>query len=80
MLFLLNLPLLFLSNAFYPLDSMPLWMRGVALVNPTTYAVDGLRQTLFGGGSLPVLLSIAVLALFAVVLQWYGVKSFRKVI
>ncbi len=80
LLFLLNLPLLFLSNAFYPLDSMPLWMRGVALVNPTTYAVDGLRQTLFGGGSLPVLLSIAVLALFAVLLQWYGVKSFRKVI
>ena len=51
LLFLLNLPLLFLSNAFYPLDAMPLWMRGVALMNPTTYAVDGLRQTLFGAGA-----------------------------
>ena len=80
MLFLLNLPLLFLSNAFYPLDSMPLWMRGVALVNPTTYVVDGLRQTLFGGGSLPILLSVTVLGLYAVLLQWYGVKSFHKVV
>lgn len=80
MLFLLNLPLLFLSNAFYPLDSMPVWMRAVALLNPTTYVVDGLRQTLFGGGSLPLLLSIAVLTLFAVLLQWYGVRSFRQAI
>jgi ABC-2 type transport system permease protein len=80
LLFLLNLPLLFLSNAFYPLDAMPLWMRAVALTNPTTYVVDGLRQTLFNGGSLPLLLSIAVLALFAIFFQWYGVKSFRKVV
>ena len=80
MLFLLNLPLLFLSNAFYPLDAMPLWMRVVAFLNPTTYAVDGLRQTLFGGGDLPLALSLAVLAVFAAGLQWYGVRSFRKAI
>lgn len=80
MLFLLNLPLLFLSNAFYPLDAMPLWMRVVAYLNPTTYAVDGLRLTLFGAGDLPLGLSIAVLALFAIGLQWYGVRSFRKAI
>ena len=80
LLFLLNLPLLFLSNAFYPLDAMPLWMRGVALMNPTTYVVDGLRQTLFGAGSLPILLSVAVLGLYALVLQWYGVNSFRRVV
>ena len=80
MLFLLNLPLLFLSSAFYPLDAMPLWMRVVAFLNPTTYAVDGMRQTLFGGGDLPLALSLALLAVFAVVFQWYGVRSFRKAI
>lgn len=80
MLFLLNLPLLFLSNAFYPLAAMPLWMRLVAYLNPTTYVVDGLRATLFGGGDLPVALSMAVLALFAVGLQWYGVNSFHKAV
>ncbi len=80
MLFLLNLPLLFLSNAFYPLAAMPLWMRLVAYLNPTTYAVDGLRLALFGTGDLPLALSLAVLALFALALQWYGVRSFRKVV
>jgi ABC-2 type transport system permease protein len=80
MLFLLNLPLLFLSNAFYPLYAMPLWMRLIAYLNPTTYVVDGLRLTLFGGGELPLALSIAVLTAFAVALQWYGVQSFRKVV
>jgi ABC-2 type transport system permease protein len=79
MLFLLNLPLLFLSNAFYPLDAMPLWMRLVAYLNPTTYVVDGLRLTLFGGGDLPLAVSVLVLGAFAAVLQWYGVQSFRKV-
>jgi ABC-2 type transport system permease protein len=80
MLFLLNLPLLFLSSAFYPLAAMPLWMRVVSYLNPTTYAVDGLRLCLFGGGELPLALSLTVLALFAVALQWYGVRSFRKVV
>ena len=79
MLFLLNLPLLFLSNAFYPLSAMPLWMQLVSYLNPTTYAVDGLRQTLFGGGEIPLGVDVLVLALFAAALQWYGVRSFRKI-
>lgn len=80
MLFLLNLPLLFLSTAFYPLDTMPIWMRVIALLNPTTYAVDGLRTALFGVAGLPVWLCIGVLALFAAVCSWFGVRSFRKVV
>jgi hypothetical protein len=41
--------------------------------------VDGLRMTLFGVAGLPVRLCIGVLALFAVVCTWFGVRSFRKV-
>ncbi len=77
MLFFLNLPLLFLSNALYPLATMPVWMRLLAYANPTTYAVDGLRHTLFGNGSLPGALSVAVLLLFVAVANWYGLRSFR---
>lgn len=80
LLFVLNLPLLFLSNALYPLDAMPRWMQVVAYANPTTYVVDGLRQTLFANGALPLALSIAVLAAFAVLCQWYGLKSFRRIL
>jgi ABC-2 type transport system permease protein len=80
LLFVLNLPLLFLSNALYPLESMPTWMRIVAMVNPTTYVVDGLRQTLFGNGELPLALSLVFLTAFAILCNWYGLRSFRRIL
>lgn len=80
LLFVLNLPLLFLSNALYPLDTMPVWMRVFAYLNPTTYVVDGLRQSLFGVGSLPYLLSLVVLIAFAILCNWYGLRSFRRLL
>ncbi len=79
LLFVLNLPLLFLSNALYPLESMPTWMRIAAYLNPTTYVVDGLRQSLFGMGELPMLLNLTVLIVFAVLFNWYGLRSFRTI-
>jgi ABC-2 type transport system permease protein len=80
MVFTLNLPLLFLSNALYPLATMPAWMRMLAYLNPTTYVVDAMRQTLFGAGTIPLWLCAAVLAIYTVLGSWYGVKSFRKVL
>lgn len=80
LLFVLNLPLLFLSNALYPLATMPGWMQVLAWLNPTTYVVDGLRHTLFANGSLPVALSIAVLVAFAGLCNWFGVRSFRTIV
>lgn len=80
LLFVLNLPLLFLSNALYPLDTMPIWMRVLAHLNPTTYAVDGIRQALFGVGELPHLLNAAVLVLFVVLCSWFGLRSFRDIL
>ncbi len=49
LIFMLNLPLLFLSNALYPLQTMPTWMEIAARINPTTYVVTGMRQMTFGG-------------------------------
>lgn len=40
-IFMLTLPLLFLSNALYPLQSLPTWMQIGAKVNPVSYVVDG---------------------------------------
>ena len=80
MLFLLNLPLLFLSNALYPLATMPRWMQVAPYVNPTTYVVDGLRRTLFGAGTLPLALDFVVLTLSPALCTWFGVRSFRKVL
>jgi ABC-2 type transport system permease protein len=40
----LTMPLFFASNAIYPIEIMPGWLRTVARLNPLTYLVDALRS------------------------------------
>ncbi|MFT4890865.1 MAG: ABC-2 type transport system permease protein [Halobacteriales archaeon] len=40
---LIQLPLLFLSSAFIPLEALPGWIQTFAKVNPITYGVDAAR-------------------------------------
>jgi ABC-2 type transport system permease protein len=81
MLFLFNLPLLFASNALYPLVEMPGWMRILALLNPTTYLIDALRTLTFGGApTIPLALSLAVIALLAVAGMALALRSFQATI
>lgn len=47
----LTMPLFFASNAIYPLDLMPGWLRTVATFNPLTYLVDALRGAMIAGSS-----------------------------
>lgn len=80
LIFLLNLPVLFASNALYPLAVLPRWMEVVALLNPTTYAIDGMRATMFDApAALPLGLSIGVLALFAALGMFLALRAFRSV-
>ncbi|MBI5207318.1 MAG: ABC transporter permease [Candidatus Firestonebacteria bacterium] len=37
-------PMFFLSGAFFPLHSIPLWMTIFSRINPLTYAVDAFRH------------------------------------
>ena len=63
------MPMWLLSGAFFPAAGAASWMQAAMLANPLTYAVAGLRQTLFGptveGPSLAVCWSVT--AAFAVV-------------
>ena len=47
---LLTMPMFFASNAIYPLDLMPRWLRVLARLNPLTYLVDALRGLMIVGG------------------------------
>lgn len=46
---LLTMPFFFASNALYPIDSMPEWIRRVSVFNPLTYQVDALRALMIEG-------------------------------
>jgi ABC-type polysaccharide/polyol phosphate export permease len=50
---LIQLPILFLSSAFFPFDTLktPV-LRQIMFINPFTYAVDGLRSSLIGATTL----------------------------
>ena len=81
---LLNLPLLFASNAMLPVKIMPGWLQSVVHYNPVSYAVDGVRQLLLGSGSAasaaagyttlaPLWVDFGVLTVFAVLLSVLGI-------
>jgi ABC-2 type transport system permease protein len=44
----ITMPLFFGSNALYPVNLMPGWLRVVNTINPLGYEVDALRGLLIG--------------------------------
>jgi ABC-2 type transport system permease protein len=44
----ITMPLFFASNALYPIDVMPEWLRWLSKINPLSYEVDALRALLIG--------------------------------
>jgi ABC-2 type transport system permease protein len=87
MIFLLQLPLLFLSNSLYPLETLPTWMRIGAYLNPTTYVVTGLRQITLGPAptmgtvaSIPIWICFVVTLIFAALGMYMALKAFIKAI
>ena len=61
----LTMPIFFASNAIYPIGLMPGWLKAVAVANPLTYEVDGLRAMMLAGGASVFGLQIDFLALVA---------------
>jgi ABC-2 type transport system permease protein len=47
---ILTMPIFFASNAIYPIEIMPEWLRHISRANPLTYEVDGLRALMLSGG------------------------------
>ena len=78
---LLNLPLLFASNALFPTKIMPDWLQWVVKFNPVSYAIDGARQLLIGAtGTNSLLVDFGVITTFAVVLTGVGVVMSWKLL
>lgn len=44
----ITMPLFFASNALYPVELMPGWVRAISTVNPLSYEVSALRGLLIG--------------------------------
>lgn len=79
---LITLPLMFASNAFFPISVMPPWLQTVAKFNPMTYTIDAVRQLLIDspvhwwgevGGQMGVALDFVYVGIFAIIVSTIGI-------
>ena len=78
----ITLPLWFLSGAFFPISSLPSWIYPLSVVNPLTYAADGIRQVMMTG-SFPMGIAsfdVGVMVVFSVVMLVLGFRMFKRTI
>ncbi|MFP3984678.1 MAG: ABC transporter permease [Candidatus Bathyarchaeia archaeon] len=70
---LLNLPLLFGSNALFPTELMPEWLQTFTKINPITYVTDATRQLLlFQTDMAQLMFDFIFLAGFALIFSTIG--------
>jgi ABC-2 type transport system permease protein len=72
-------PLYFLSGALFPLNNLPPWLSVLTALDPATYAVDALRNTMVGiAGKNPFVVDIGILLGSVIALGTIGMLSFRR--
>jgi len=74
----ISMPAILLSGVFFPVSSMPKWMKPLAMLDPLTYGVDAGRQALVGIGSLPLWLDLTTLTLTSLAFVLLAVYMFRR--
>jgi len=74
------MPLFFASNAIYPVDIMPGWLRAIVIFNPLSYVVDALRAFLLSGNYSKLPLDITALTLTTFALVFLATVAFKRII
>ncbi|MFH1013221.1 MAG: ABC transporter permease [Thermoplasmatota archaeon] len=75
---LLLMPLIFLSSAFFPVNTQPV-LQTIALFNPIFYMVDGLRGSLLGTASIyPVIIDFFIVLIICLIMLSIGSYSFHR--
>ncbi|MBP2705751.1 ABC transporter permease [Microbispora sp. RL4-1S] len=62
------MPMIFLSGSMFPLANLPSWLHVLTTINPLTYAVDPMRQAVFGYLTVPA----QVDAMLNPGISWFG--------
>ncbi|MCX6719273.1 MAG: ABC transporter permease [Candidatus Taylorbacteria bacterium] len=76
---LVNMPLFFLSGALFPLNSAPAALQWIAVFNPLSYGVDGLRAAFSGVTQYGIGVDALVIAAITILFVSIGAWLFGKV-
>jgi ABC-2 type transport system permease protein len=76
---ILNTLLFFPSGSIYPVEAFPAWLRGIAKVDPFTYAVHGFKSLLLKETGLSAIVpDMIYLSIFAAVTLALAVPLFKR--
>ncbi|HTY46714.1 MAG TPA: ABC transporter permease [Methanomassiliicoccales archaeon] len=62
----IGFPMMFLAGSFFPIESYPSFLQGVANVLPLTYLNNGLRETMVYGNTGSALIDLAIVLVLGV--------------
>ena len=71
-------PMLFLCGLFLPISSLPVFLRPISYLLPLTYGTDLLGGAILGVGTLPPVLCVLILLVFATVLFTFCQYNIRR--
>jgi ABC-2 type transport system permease protein len=72
-------PMIFLCGLFFPIDSLPAFLRPLSYLLPLTYGVDILHGAIHGNHLLPFGLDFLIITSFCILLFYISLKNiYRK--
>src|SRR4030042_4322869 len=71
-------PMIFLCGLFFPISSLPVFLRPLAYVFPLTYGTDILHGAIQGQNVLPFSLNFSIIAGFCIVLFYVSIKNIHR--
>ncbi|HEX37856.1 MAG TPA: ABC transporter permease [Candidatus Cloacimonetes bacterium] len=71
-------PMIFLCGLFFPITSLPIFLRPLSYVLPLTYGVDILRGAIDKGNIMPLWLDFLIILGFCVLLFAISLKNIHK--
>jgi ABC-2 type transport system permease protein len=71
-------PMIFLCGLFFPVESLPVFLRPVSYLLPLTYGVDILHGSINGRNTMPFGIDFPVICIYCVALFYFSLKGINR--
>lgn len=71
-------PMIFLCGLFFPIASLPIYLRPFSYLLPLTYGADILHGAVHGGNVMPLALNFLIIALFCLLLFYISLRNIHN--
>jgi ABC-2 type transport system permease protein len=70
------------AGVFYPLATLPIWMRGISRILPASYVFEGMRRIVAGGSiaGTTLVLGIVLAMIYIGVAAWFFKRQYRHAV